>query len=153
MSDKELITDIDALLDGTLDDLADMPEFKPFPIGTHKIKMRIEQKKIDGFSAFEVKLTAIETLELPAGSEESPVAAGDTTNVLYFMNHKNPQVAEMGQGGFKELMAAASDKWGKKTNRQLLEDINSSDECTVVTNKRGNKEKTKMYTGIEAVVF
>lgn len=153
MSDKDIITDVDALLDGTLDDLADMPEFKPFPVGTHKVKPKLEIKKIDGFSAVEVKLTAIETLELPSGSEESPLAAGDNTNVLYFLNHSNLQVAEMGQGGFKELMKIAAEKFGAKPNRQLIEDLNSCDEVVVVTGQRKNKEKTKTFTSIENMVI
>ena len=42
MTEQTLNLDIDNLLDGTLDDLADAPEFKPFPLGAHKIVMKWE---------------------------------------------------------------------------------------------------------------
>ena len=39
---------IDSILDSTLDDLADMPEFKPFPAGAHKCTFDFEAKTING---------------------------------------------------------------------------------------------------------
>jgi hypothetical protein len=150
MSDKQINMDVDALLDGTLDDLADMPEFKAFPNGLHRCAIKMETKKIDGFTAVEVKLTAKETVELPAGSEEQPLQAGDNTNLLYFLNHKDPKVAEFGQGGFKIIMAAAAQHFGAKTNRELMADMNAA-EVLVVTKKRSNKEKTQTYTAIDSI--
>lgn len=147
MTNQNLNMDIDSLLDGTLDDLADMPEFKPFPVGMHKCIITLEVKKVGDFQAVEVGLKAIETLELPAGSEETPVNPGDTTNVLYFLQHSNPQVAEMGQGKFKEMMKVFAAHFGAKSNRELIAEANNS-EVAVVTNVRKNKDKTKSYTDI-----
>lgn len=152
MSDKQINMDVDALLDGTLDDLADMPEFKPFPVGTHKVVFKAEVKKVGKDTAVEVGMTAIETVELPSGSEDQPLAAGDNTNVLYFLTHSNPQVAEMGQGQFKELMKSVAEHFGAKKNSDLIADLNGA-EGLVVTGIRQNKEKTKKYTTIEGVQF
>lgn len=140
---------IDQLLDGTLDDLADMPEFKPFPPGTHRITLKIEVKKVNEDTAAEVSMTALETIEL-ADPTGTPLAAGDSTNVLYFLSHKNPKVAEMGQGQFKELMKALAEHFGAKSNRELIAEGNGA-ECIVVTSLRSNKEKTKTYTAIDAL--
>lgn len=150
MSDKQINMDIDTLLDGTLDDLADMPEFRPFPTGIHKCTVNMEVKEVSGQRAVEVKLTAIETVELPSGSEDTPLNAGDSTNVLYFLTHSNPKVAEMGQGGFKELMKVAAAHFGSKSNRELIADMNGA-ECLVSTTTRQNKDKTKSFTGIDSI--
>lgn len=147
---SEVNMNIDNLLDGTLDDLADLPEFKPFPVGSHKVTIKMEVKKVGNDTAVEVGMTAIETLELPAGSEEAPLQPGDNTNVLYFLTHKNPKVAELGQGQFKELMRAFAEHFGAKSNRELIADANGS-ECIVITGRRTNKEKTKSYTTIEGL--
>lgn len=152
MTDKTVNMDIDQLLDGTLDDLADMPEFKPYSVGTHKVNLKVELKKINNDRAVEVGMSAIETIELPAGSEEAPLNYGDETNVLYFLTHSNPKVAEMGQGGFKELCKSAVTKFGAKSNRELIEDMNGA-EAIVVTGIRSNKDKTKKFTSIEAIEF
>ena len=146
---KEINMDIDSLLDGTLDDLADMPEFKPFPAGAHRCSLKMEIKKITEQTAVEVTLKAIETAEL-ANAEDTPLNAGDSTNVLYFLTHKNPKVAELGQGKFKELMKSLAEHFGAKSNRELIAEGNGA-EVLVVTSLRANKDKSKYYTDITAM--
>lgn len=131
---------IDSLLDGTLDDLADAPEFKPFPAGTHKVSITIQQKKIGTHPAFEVGMKAIETIELADTSQE-PLAAGATTSVAYMMDN------EIGQGNFKKILKNLAEHFGAKSNRDLIADAQNS-EVLVVTKVRQNKEKTQSYTDI-----
>lgn len=131
---------IDSLLDGTLDDLADAPEFKPFPAGTHKVVITIVQKKIGTHPAFEVGMKAVETLEL-ANSEEAPLAAGATTSVAYMMDN------DLGQGNFKKILASLAAHFGAKSNRELIAEAQNL-EVAVVTKTRMNKDKTQSYTDI-----
>jgi len=131
---------IDSLLDGTLDDLADAPEFKPFPAGTHKVIITIVQKKIGTHPAFEVGMKAVETLEL-ANSEEAPLAAGATTSVAYMMDN------DLGQGNFKKILASLAAHFGAKSNRELIAEAQNL-EVAVVTKVRPNKDKTQLYTDI-----
>ena len=110
---------IDSILDGTLDDLADLPEFKPFPVGTHKAVLTMEQKVVNKHPAIEVKLKALETIELPSGSEAEPVSPGQEGTVLYMLDN------ELGQGKFKKLLKQLAETYGTdKTNRQIMETIN-----------------------------
>jgi hypothetical protein len=131
---------IDSLLDGTLDDLADAPEFKPFPAGSHKAVITITQKVINKHPAFEVSMKAVETLEL-ANADDTPLATGATTSVAYMMDN------EMGQGNFKKILASLSEHFGAKSNRELIADAQNL-ECVVVTKVRQNKDKTQSYTEI-----
>lgn len=137
--------DIDAMLDGTLDDLADLPEFKPFPVGTHAVVLTIVDKtapkdRVNNHPGFEVKMKAVETLEL-ANSDDTPLTAGAETSVLYLLD--NP----IGQGSFKKLLASAAEHFGAKSNRELIADLNGAT-VAVVTRQRQNKEKTQTYTDI-----
>ena len=132
--------DMDKLLDSTLDDLADAPEFKPFPAGTHKVTLTIAQKKIGTHPAFEVGMKAIETIEL-SNSDETPIAAGATTSVAYMMDN------EMGQGNFKKILASLASHYGAKSNRDLISEAQNA-EVLVVTKVRMNKDKTQSYTDI-----
>lgn len=134
---------LDSLLDGTLDDLADLPEFKPFPVGTHYVVMTLAQKKVGTHPAIEVTMKAIETKEL-ANAEDTPLKQGDETSVAYMLDN------EYGQGGFKELMKAAAEKFGVKSNRDLMADLQGA-EVLVVTGIRQNKEKTQSYTNIKTL--
>lgn len=131
---------IDSLLDGTLDDLADAPEFKPFPAGTHKVIITIVQKKIGTHPAFEVGMKAVETLEL-ANNEEAPLATGATTSVAYLMDN------DLGQGNFKKVLASLAAHFGAKSNRELIAEAQNL-EVAVVTKVRQNKDKTQSYTDI-----
>lgn len=138
--------DINALLDGTLDDLADMPEFKPYPAGTHRVIIKLEFKKdVAGHPAYEVKLKAVETMEL-SNTADTPLAQGAETSVLYLMDN------ELGQGGFKKILRAAVDKFGAMKNSELIE-ASQNAEVAVVTKVRANKDKTKEYTDIVEIMF
>lgn len=137
--------DINAMLDGTLDDLADLPEFKPFPAGTHAVTLQIVDKtapkdRVNNHPGFEVKMKAVETLEL-ANSDDVPLTAGAETSVLYLLD--NP----IGQGSFKKLLASAAEHFGAKTNRELIADLQGAT-VAVVTRVRQNKDKTQSYTDI-----
>jgi len=136
---------IDNILDGTLDDLADLPEFKPFPAGTHKAIMKMEQKVVNKHPSIEVSLKALETVELPSGSDAEPVSVGQEASVLYMLDN------ELGQGKFKKLLQMLATTYGAdKTNRQIMEESQGA-EVLVVTTLRPNKDKTKMYMDIDAV--
>ena len=132
--------DMDKLLDSTLDDLADAPEFKPFPAGTHKVTITILQKKIGTHPAFEVGMKAVETIEL-SNSDETPLAAGATTSVAYMMDN------DLGQGNFKKILASLASHYGAKSNRELISEAQNA-EVLVVTKVRMNKDKTQSYTDI-----
>ena len=108
---------IDSLLDGTLDDLADVPEFKPYPAGAHKVRITITQKEINKHPTFEVSMKAIETLELANPTQDQPLQPGAEASVAYFMD------SELGQGQFKELLKVATGHFGAKSNRELIQDM------------------------------
>jgi hypothetical protein len=138
---------IDNILDGTLDDLADMPEFKPFPVGTHKAVLTMEQKVVNNHPCVEVKLKALETLELPSGSEDKPVSVGQEGTVLYMLDN------ELGQGGFKKLLKQLSEHFGEgKTNREIMAEAQNAEVLVVTTLKANKKDKTKVYMGIDSIV-
>lgn len=137
--------DINALLDGTLDDLADAPEFKPFPVGTHHCSIKLVQKPINKKPAFELTLTAIETKEL-ANQDDVPLKQGDECSIAFILDN------DFGQGGLKKVLAAAAEKFGAKSNRELIEEVQNA-EVFVVTKLRTNKEKTASYTDMVEIAF
>ena len=153
MSNDNVNMNLDQLLDGTLDDLADLPEFKPFPCGSHRATMKLEVKKIGEHNAVEVGFVAIETVEL-ADTTKAPVNAGDATSVLYFLTHSNPKVAEIGQGKFKELMKSLAEHFGAKSNRDLMADGNGA-EVMIITDlrdeKKDGKKTGKQFTELVAL--
>ena len=156
MTDTNNLVDIDSLLDATLDDLADVPEFKPFPKGTHKCTLNIAQKDINGHAAMEWKLTGQETIEL-ADPEDTPIKAGDVCSGAFILTKDEggkKVVNELAQGQFKELLKPFTAHFGTATNRDTVEAMNG---CTVVATmgqragKKGSTSEGKFFPTIEAI--
>lgn len=145
---------IDDILDGTLDDLKDMPEFKPFPVGLHKCIVNFETKEVAGFPGVEISLKLQETMEM-SDPEAAPAAAGDETSTFYFLKHKNPKTAELGQGKLKLILMAIRDSFpGATTVRDLLKEGSGGTYVVATGVRDGKKEEgktTKVYTDILAL--
>ena len=152
MNDTVIDTsDIDSILEGTLDDLADMPEFKPFPEGAHKAVIRWETKKVKDKTAIFLHLKYIEPVELKDPTA-TPPANGDETSVMYQFINADGTNNEYAQGGFKKLMASMRTALNIEPtvkNGAVMEQTQNM-ECLVITNLRTDKkDKTKVYTGVE----
>lgn len=138
--------DINSLLDGTLDDLADMPEFKPYPAGTHRVQAKLIDKtapkdQVNKHPGFELRMSMIETIELAQGDAEV-IQPKSEASVLYLLDN------EMGQGQFKKILKSLAERFGAKSNRELIAEMSSWVECLVVTKQRMNKDKTQTYTDV-----
>ena len=134
MSNTEF--DLASLLDGTLDDLADRPEFLPFVQGAHTVKLTLIQDEKKS-SVLYAACTLIETLE-QADPNETPMEPGtkDLSN-------------KFGQGDIKMILAAAATVSNERSVSKLIEALKTEGmECSVVTENRTNKDK--VYTSIVA---
>jgi hypothetical protein len=133
-------TDFDSILDMQLDDIADLPEFKVFPAGAHRVTIKFEKKEINKHPAMELKLKLIETVEMVQPDEVAP-AAGTESSVAFMMDN------EFGMGKFKEVLKPLAAHLGFSRVSEIIEQ--SADmECLVVTKVRQNKEKTQNYLDI-----
>ena len=132
---------MDALLDGTLDDMADMPEFRPFPIGTYSAQFSIVPDPKKNKFVYYAKLKVLETVEL-ADEAEVPVEVGAEAQVRYDMSN------EYGQGAFKKLLKILADHFGAKSNRELIADAVNPIDVIVITKHNINKKNQQVYTDI-----
>ena len=143
MTDKTF--NLDDLLDGTLDELADVPEFKIYPPGVHRcILTGFEVDKENGIIYMNLK--GKETVELPSGSEDDPISDGQETRMRYQMTN------EYGQGDFKKIMAALAEHFGKKSNNALMEDGTGAEVLIATNIQVDKKDKSKKYLRIDTLV-
>lgn len=159
MSNQELNQNVslDDLLDGTLDDLADMPEFKPFAAGAHRMTLKFDAtKKINDMPAIELKLTIVESVEL-SDPTQTPPAAGDTTNVIFILKKKddkgNVVRNELAEGQFKKIMAELSPAFPEAAGspRKIMEAADGYEVLGLTTTRADKRDKTKVYTSLESV--
>lgn len=139
----------DSLLDASLDDLADLPEFKPFTPGVHEVTIEFKTKVINKHPAVELNMTMVKTIEQvdPAAPMSEP---GATTSVAYMLDN------DTGQGKLKEICADIGRHLGidvqqKGALRQIIEKSTGL-VCKVVTNTRPDKEdKDKVYMNVKSL--
>lgn len=152
MKVNNIMSDLDSLLDGTLDDLADMPEFKALPAGSHRATIKWEMKEVNEQVCPDLGITIIETMEL-ADATATPAAVGDKTNVLYMFKKKDGTANEIGQGQFKEIMKSLAATYGAKSPRELMAESNGAEVLitTKVRTDKRDKNDLKHYTDIVAL--
>jgi len=131
---------VDSLLDGNLDDLADLPEFKAFPNGAHRVTIKFEQKKIKDHPCIEMGMKLISTEEM-SDPAETPLQPGAETSVLYMLDN------EIGQGKFKDVIKQLQVSTGPMTNRETLAAAQGM-EVLVTTKVRYSEDKTRSFTDV-----
>lgn len=146
----ELMT-LDQLLEGSIDDLADIPEFKPYPVGVHIVKPKLEwkaPKSKDKSGGFMLMMEAIETRELLTPDVDKPLEKSAKAGEYYNLGN------EYGQGGLKLWLRAAAAKWGGLKNGELIKKINEGSQAVVMTIQRADKENKQIVrTVVKEVSF
>jgi hypothetical protein len=137
MSDVNL----DALLDATLDDLEDLPEFKPFTPGAHQCLATLEAKVVADHPSIELTLKLTETLE-QGDPSATPSKPGDEANVLFMMDNT------VGQGKWKKVAEVLHAALGTTTNRELVEQVQSM-EVVIVSGIRVDKKSGREYMDLK----
>jgi hypothetical protein len=130
-------------LDGTLDDIADLPEFKPFPSGAFKVKLPkgFVAKKIGTHPAIEMKMELLEILELADPSDEAP-KVGAEASIAFMMDN------DTGAGFFKLAATPIAERLRTRNRKEVMEGAKEM-ECIVVLTKTHDKEKDRYYNNLK----
>lgn len=135
---------MNALLDATLDDIADLPEFKNYPIGAHKVLATFATKNIGGKDAIELSFKYQECMGLADENDAAP-AAGDTCSTMFMLDN------EYGQGNFKKCAKPFAEALGFGTLRDIIEGVKDV-ECIILTGLRADKnDKEKFYLQVKEI--
>lgn len=135
--------DIDSLLDATLDDLADLPEFKNFPVGTHSCLATLEKKVIGDHPAVELTFKLKEHLELADGTTEEEMCKPDDTASIAFMLDN-----EFGQGKFKKVATVFGEALGLSNLGEIVAQVTDIDVVVTTNLRKDKKEEGKFYMGV-----
>lgn len=134
---------LDGLLDSTLDDIADLPSFEPFPAGAHRVLVSMEHKEINEKPSVELELKMLEVLELADPNTAVAPVEGDTCTLAYFLDN------EFGLGKFKEVAVPFAAALGVSSLRDVIEQVKDI-ECVVISNTRPDKkDPERVYMNIK----
>lgn len=132
-------TQMDDLLDETLDDLADLPTSAPFPSGAHLAVMTLERQK-DKPTTVIAKFKYVSNMEL-VNPEATPPKAGDEAAIFIHTKKKDGAKNEFGQGQLKQLVMPISERTGVKSINELIELTKAGVEVAIVTGIKKAKEE------------
>jgi hypothetical protein len=137
-------TDLDSLLDATLDDLEDLPEFKSFPAGAYRVSVTLEGKSVNDKPGVEMAMKLQEVIELADATDTAP-AEGDVSTMLFFLDN------EFGRGKLKAAVTPIALALGTTTIREAVEACKDV-ECVVVLGQRADKkDPDKIYQTLKEV--
>lgn len=137
---------LDSLLDNSIDDLKDLPEFKCYPSGAHRVMFKWEEKEVNDVPYIIFNFKALETVELADAVADQPLEAGSESSVMFNLSN------EFGQGKFKKAVAQLAKHYGTSSPRETLEAVQGA-ELTIVTKVRQNKDKTQSYTDLDSFII
>lgn len=137
---------IDSLLDSSIDDLCDLPEFSIYPAGMHTVAISWEKKEVNKHPALELKMRLIETVELAQPEADTPPNPGAESSVLYMLDN------EFSQGKLKAIMKSLAAELGTGTISETIE-ASRGMEVNAVCKVRQNKDKTQSYNDIVKFMF
>lgn len=136
------MSNLDNLLDLTLDDLADLPEFKPFSAGVHQVLATMDTKEVGGKPCVELSFKLIETAE-KANPQDPDSNAGDTASTLFMLDN------EFGLGNLKNCATPIAVALGCSSIRDVVEQCKDV-ECLIVTSIRVDKnDPDKKYMQVK----
>lgn len=129
------MSNLNSLLDCTLDDLADMPSITHFPNGAHKVNINFVVDDVKSF--VQLQLTYVEPLELADPTATAP-APGDKNSVFFFLKKKDNSANTYAQGALKEVLMSLKSSFPGSTSKEIMEAANGA-EVAVVTKIRVGK--------------
>jgi hypothetical protein len=108
------------ILDGSIEDLADLQTYDPWPEGTYETLFDWSTGKVNEASVvrFDFKLTSV--LEL-ANPEAEPPKDGSIAQISAFLINKDGTKSENGQGMVKLVAQALQETFGGTTPREVLD--------------------------------
>lgn len=141
------MSNIDDLLDETLDDLADLPSFKPYPAGAHRVKISWDLKTINDKSNFELKMVYVECMELANPTEDVAPNPGDECNAIFSREN------EIGQGKFKKLILPIAEAMGVKSIKEVLKATEGTDALIVSKVRKDKNDPDKQYMDVVSLTI
>lgn len=129
------------ILDATLDDIADLPEFLTLPAGAHKVTINWEQKTINSHPSLSLNMTYIEALELASPDAVAP-NAGDKSSCLFMLDN------EYGLGALKKATKGLAEALGVTKLSDIVAQSEGFEVIAVTKIRSKKDDKSVTYTDV-----
>ena len=153
MADKNF--DFDSLLDKSIDDIADLPEFKVPDTGVYKLSVGVETKPINDKPAVVCKFTIRELVELADSSipEANRAKPGDKFDNAFILKDNSGSDSEVAWGRLKEFVKPFEAHFGTNNLREIIGKLSSEtvDITATVVKKERKDDKEKFSATVKDI--
>lgn len=137
---------LDDILDSSIDDLADLPEFGVFPSGVHTVSIKWESKEVNKHPCMELKMKLVNTEELSNPEADTAPAPGTESSCLFMLDN------EFGQGAFKGLMKTLASACGTSKISDTVEASNGMEVQVVIATKPDKKDPDTLRMNVKKII-
>lgn len=154
MSENTAAVDMNSLLNSSVDDLADLKEFKPLPIGSYIFLF--DWKTNDSPAGVKFIFTVKEVLELADPSDENVAQAnepGANETILFIFNTKDGKPNTMGQGELKNIVKDVFlPVFGGDTTMEVMDNAKGAEVRVVLGHRSVTKDgETHVYPKLKSL--
>ena len=145
-------------LDSTVDDLADLPEFKPYPLGSYIFTFAgwdtlfNDKKKPTGV---ELEFSLRSVLEMADPEEMATFNAeeGRKWKTRILVKKKDGGRNEFGEGQLKNFLNVLRERFPGESTREILDGGVGSDLAITLKQRADKNDREKIYNEIKEVAF
>ena len=147
---------LDDILDSSIDDLKDLPEFKVPPTGIYALSVSILSKEINKKPSLIAHIVVRECKSLADDNtpEEERSKAGDSLDIPFMLKNEDGSRNEVAEGFFKAFMDPFHKHFNDKSIRNVVGKLAEPVDITAAIEKaERKKEKGKFDARISEIVI
>lgn len=154
MSNQQTMESLDSLLNSTVDDLIDLKEFKPLPVGQYR--MIFDWEKSEAPLGVRVHLRVQEVIELADPSEENLAQTQEPDakeTILFNFFTKDGEANSFGQGELKNMVnEVLMPTFGGATTGETLDNAKGAEVIVTLAHRKSTKDgETKFYPSLKSI--
>lgn len=143
-----------SILDGSIDELADLKGFEPLPAGSYKLGLEWKEKAINDMPAVVLTLKVEEVMEL-ADKSLSPPEVGATADIAFILRIKDKQTgeakrSEIGEGQLKEVVKVLAPTFGGANIRETMAASNGASMLATLKVRANKNDPDQKFNQIKA---
>lgn len=148
------ISDFDALMDASMDDIDDLPPIGVPPSGSYDLRVSASREKSDKSGSEYIKVTyeVTNVNEIKDSSESEDVKAGQKFYEMFSPFKKDGTANEIGMGTLKERLRPFAEKLGTTRIGEILAQVKDVDSTAELVRRADRKDPEQFRFSLKNVV-
>lgn len=147
------LTDFDALMDASMDDIDDLPPIGVPPSGGYDLRVSCSREKSEkGSEYIKVTYEVTNVNEVKNEEEAEEVKAGQKFYEMFSPFKKDGTANEIGMGTLKERLKPFAEKLGETRIGRILEQVKETDITCSLTRRVDRKNEDQFRFSLKDVV-